>query len=200
MIVCPNCRAENMKGSLFCSECGTDLQTPAAITLGLEEDDVDNSPQSGSGERDLYSVNQTSKRDMNFDFIPPPDIAAIPSTKASSRPQAPVRDDMELIVLNTGRRIVCPDRENVILGRSDAVTGEMPDIDLTPDDAVELGVSRRHACITFRDGEIFVTDLGSTNRTFINRQLMMRGQPYPIKNGDEIRLGNAILKVIFHDI
>lgn len=194
MIVCPNCRAENMKGSLFCSECGTDLQTPAAITLGLDDDLAESPAQP----RDSYTVNQTTKREMNFDFLPPPDIAAVPSSKASARPQAPVRDDIEIVILNTGRRLLCPDRENVILGRSDAVTGEMPDIDLTPDDAVELGVSRRHACITFRDGEMFVTDLGSTNRTFINRQLIMRGQPYPVKNGDEIRLGNAILKVIFH--
>jgi pSer/pThr/pTyr-binding forkhead associated (FHA) protein len=183
-----------MKGSLFCSECGTDLQTPAAITLGLDDDLAESPAQP----RDSYTVNQTTKREMNFDFLPPPDIAAVPSSKASARPQAPVRDDIEIVILNTGRRLLCPDRENVILGRSDAVTGEMPDIDLTPDDAVELGVSRRHACITFRDGEMFVTDLGSTNRTFINRQLIMRGQPYPVKNGDEIRLGNAILKVIFH--
>lgn len=91
----------------------------------------------------------------------------------------------------------CPDRSNIIIGRSDAVSGETPDIDLTPDDALELGVSRRHACITFRDGVPFLTDLGSTNRTFINRQVLMRGQPSLLKDGDEIRMGNAIIKVLF---
>jgi pSer/pThr/pTyr-binding forkhead associated (FHA) protein len=119
----------------------------------------------------------------------PPPIPAILS--------GPIRADLRLLMLNTGRRLDCPDRSNIIIGRGDAITGEIPDIDLGSDDALELGVSRRHACITFRDGLPFVTDLGSTNRTFINRQVLMRGQPYAIKDGDEIRMGNAILKVIY---
>lgn len=195
MIVCPTCRAENMKGSLFCSECGSDLQTPAAITLGLEDDQMDALPAPA---RVSNAANYTQQKELDLNFLPAPDDFQVARPVQTARPQVQLRDDIELIVLNTGRRVSCPDRENVILGRSDAMTGEMPDIDLTPDDAIELGVSRRHACITFRDDAPFITDLGSTNRTFINRQLMMRGQPYPIKNGDEVRLGNAILKVIIH--
>ena len=108
-----------------------------------------------------------------------------------------IRDDLRLIVLTSGRVIECPDKDNVIIGRFDTVTGERPDIDLTQDNGVELGVSRRHVCINFRDNAPYLTDLGSKNYTFLNRRQMMRGQPYPLQNGDEIRLGNVILKVLY---
>ncbi len=120
-----------------------------------------------------------------------------PATTTPRRNQVPIRNNFRMIVLNSGRVLECPDQENVIIGRSDATTGDQPEIDLTPDNGLELGVSRRHACITFRDNQPYLTDLGSTNRTFINRQVMMRGQPYEIQDGDEVRLGNVIMKVIF---
>jgi pSer/pThr/pTyr-binding forkhead associated (FHA) protein len=102
-------------------------------------------------------------------------------------------------VLNTGRLVECPRYNKVIIGRSDPTIEETPDIDLTQDKAAELGVSRRHASLTFRDDQVFLTDLGSTNRTFINRKPLQREQPYEIHNGDEIRLGNIILKVILNE-
>jgi len=197
MIVCPSCRSEQMNGTLFCSECGSDLQNPASSTWGLEED----VRGSGTGAVGMHtSAFPDTYRSSYPDNVPEPLYSPIPSKPRAvsrSRTTGPIRADLKLVVLNTGRRVDCPDRANIIIGRSDAITGEMPDVDLSPDDALELGVSRRHACITFKEGMPYITDLGSTNRTFINRQVMMRGQPYPIKDGDEVRLGNAILKVIY---
>ncbi len=126
-------------------------------------------------------------------FMMPPKPPKPPVSSARSA----IRDDLRMIVLNSGRVLECPDRDNVIIGRFDPVTGERPDIDLTSDDAVELGVSRRHVCITFRDNIPYLTDLGSKNYSFLNRRQMMRGQPYPLQNGDEVRLGNVILKVLY---
>ena len=108
-----------------------------------------------------------------------------------------MRYDFQIVILNTGRLVECPDKDNVIIGRSDKITGDSADIDLAYDNALGLGVSRRHACINFREGRPYLTDLGSLNRTWLNRQIMMRGQPYQLKDSDEIRLGNAILKVVF---
>ncbi|MDZ7815051.1 MAG: FHA domain-containing protein [Planctomycetota bacterium] len=53
------------------------------------------------------------------------------------------------------------------------------------------GVSRKHAIIT-RDGKkVLITDLGSTNGTYVNTR---RIQQAHLKDGDEIYLGNTILK------
>ncbi len=204
MIICPSCRSEQMNGTLFCSECGSDLQTPAQPTFDLpptsSATQVAQPP--ASLPRPVRAPGAPVKTTM-----PPARPAAVPSGYAPPAAPAPapvvgrrggipIRANFRMIVLNSGRVLECPDQENVIIGRSDAVTGDQPDIDLTPDNALELGVSRRHACITFRDTLPYLTDLGSTNRTFINRQVLMRGQPYEIQDGDEVRLGNVIVKVI----
>jgi hypothetical protein len=199
MVICPSCRSEQMNGTLFCSECGADLQTPATPTFDLPSEP---SPHSS------YQTGPTVPRPVRApgtpirSSMPPARPASSPAYSDNSKaaptatPRRPVRGDLRMIVLNSGRVLECPDQENVIIGRSDATTGDVPDIDMTPDNALELGVSRRHACITFRDNQVFLTDLGSTNRTFLNRQVMMRGQPYEIQDGDEVRLGNVIIKVI----
>lgn len=201
MVNCPTCRSQQMNGTLFCSECGTDLQTPASPTFTL----TDNNPSPAFVQNVQTSAVATRPptNSSGAKGSPPPRPMSPPDPPAPSAPtghnrrNAPVRSNFRLIVLNTGRIIDCPYQENVIVGRSDAVTGEIPDIDLTPDNAIELGVSRRHACFTFREEQPFLTDLGATNRTFINRQVMMRGQPYEVADGDELRFGNVIVKVIF---
>lgn len=199
MIICPSCRSQQMNGALFCSECGADLQAPAAPTWGLEEDDAPVnstraalSPVSPSPVSKTNVVSSPSVVNNKPKSVPQQPPAR---RKASSEP---VRADLQVMVLNTGRIVDCPDKDNIIIGRSDAVTGDMPDIDLATDNALGLGVSRRHACITFRNDMPYLTDLGSLNRTWLNRQIMMRGQPYALKDGDEIRLGNAILKIILN--
>jgi pSer/pThr/pTyr-binding forkhead associated (FHA) protein len=258
MFICPSCRAEQIKGTLFCSECGADLEAPAVPTFSLNEADAPPlappPPVSPWQNRDLapdgdYNAapiapsrpaaynpnynpapaNNTSPYgfppDEDYDSLPPSSYNPPPYIPPSPAPKPPVpaynpnpggftmppkppkppipaarsaiRDDLRMIVLNTGRVLEFPDRDTVIIGRYDAVTGEKPDIDLTPDNGVELGVSRRHVCITFRDGAPYLTDLGAKNYTFLNRRQMSKGQPYPLQNGDEVRLGNVILKVLY---
>ena len=199
MVICPGCRSEQMNGTLFCGDCGADLQTPAAPTFDLAQQ-IANAP--------LPPVNltpRTSQPNPSKSTMPParPIVAAdnmpVPSKSVASskRAQSSSKRGFRMLILNSGRVVDCPDQENVIIGRSDKMLGEFPDVDLNPDNGLELGVSRRHACITFRDDQVYMTDLGSTNRTFLNRQAMMKGQPYEIHDGDEVRLGNVIMKIMY---
>ncbi len=54
-------------------------------------------------------------------------------------------------------------------------------------------VSRRHASVAFRKHRFEVSDLGSTNGTFVNGR-RIRG-PTPIEVGDELRIGDATFVV-----
>ena len=57
-------------------------------------------------------------------------------------------------------------------------------------------ISRAH-CKIVRQGEQFViVDLASVNGTYVNGPRIQAGQPYPIKNGDLIRLANSEFQVI----
>ena len=84
--------------------------------------------------------------------------------------------------------------DNVSIGRKD-VTGENPDIDLNPINAIEFGVSRIHACVVAIEGSYFIKDMGSTNGTFVNHQQLNPYQMYPIRSGDKLRLGNLFVSV-----
>jgi diguanylate cyclase (GGDEF)-like protein len=58
-------------------------------------------------------------------------------------------------------------------------------------------ISRRHARIVRRAGEVFVEDLGSTNGTFVNGQQV---DAQSLKDGDKIQVGTTtILKFSYHD-
>ncbi len=57
-----------------------------------------------------------------------------------------------------------------------------------------LTVSRNHARIEQRNQELLLTDLGSSNGTFVNRQLII--VPTPIDHGDIIHLGTTELRLI----
>ena len=62
-------------------------------------------------------------------------------------------------------------------------------------DAQEFGISRRHAAISYRDGEYMLQDLGSVNRTKLNGKTLKPEQKYQIYDDDEIMLGT--LRLIF---
>jgi diguanylate cyclase (GGDEF)-like protein len=58
-------------------------------------------------------------------------------------------------------------------------------------------ISRRHARIVRRNGEVLVQDLGSTNGTFVNGQQV---EAQLLKDGDKIQVGTTtILKFSYHD-
>jgi pSer/pThr/pTyr-binding forkhead associated (FHA) protein len=94
---------------------------------------------------------------------------------------------------SAGKQFLLSSAESQI-GRWDADGGVFPDVDLDTDDP-EAKVSRRHARVTFRDGQYFLEDLGSTNGTFVNRgKRLSPGTRQSLKDGDEIIVGKTFLR------
>jgi len=81
------------------------------------------------------------------------------------------------------------DRNEWLVGRSDPVRGIFPDVDLDPHGGNESGVSRRHARLVVQEGRRFISDMNSTNFTFLNGEKLQPGRLYPLKNEDKIRFG-----------
>lgn len=88
----------------------------------------------------------------------------------------------------------------LIIGRIDPSTGERPDVDLNDLNALEKGVSRRHAIISLRDGALHLIDQGSPNGTFLNGQRLVAYQSRILRDGDDIRLGHLVLRVTYFDV
>lgn len=74
-----------------------------------------------------------------------------------------------------------------MIGRSD-------DVDLTISDT---SISRRHAMLVNRVEGFFVSDLGSTNGTFVNKELVNSARR--VKEGDKVTLGAVTFKFTFQD-
>jgi pSer/pThr/pTyr-binding forkhead associated (FHA) protein len=84
-----------------------------------------------------------------------------------------------------------------VLGRADEVSGTSPDLDLTPYNALEKGVSRIHAAIRRGEDTLTLVDLGSVNGTHLNGQRLVPNQPRVLRDGDEIRLGRLVVHIYF---
>jgi hypothetical protein len=84
------------------------------------------------------------------------------------------------------RQTVTLPAPQVRIGRRSSSKGTAPDLDLTEDP----GVSHNHALLTLTiDGEWLVSDLGSTNGTYLNEELLEG--PQPLHPGDRIRIGDS---------
>lgn len=84
----------------------------------------------------------------------------------------------------------------VTIGRIDPHRGIRPDIDLSTYDPAAR-ISRRHARITVRGNQFFVEDLGSSNGTLVNGSKRLKPmEPYPLTNGDVIKIGDTTLKFV----
>lgn len=112
---------------------------------------------------------------------------------------APIIDSGEHVLLIQLRglteRLSFEEGTSVVLGRIDVTSPDMTRFDLTRYGGHERGVSREHAVIIYEGAKFTLTDLNSANGTFINRERMTPNVRYPIKDGDEITLGNLSFTV-----
>ncbi|NDJ87517.1 MAG: FHA domain-containing protein [Chloroflexi bacterium] len=88
-------------------------------------------------------------------------------------------------------------QEQLVLGRSDPETGVTADVDLSPYNAIEKGVSRRHATIISVEDMVYVQDLGSRNGMQLNDIPLDAKELYPLHDGDMLLLGNLQVTVWF---
>lgn len=87
--------------------------------------------------------------------------------------------------------------EETTIGRSDPVTGIMPDIDLTSVDG-HRSVSRRHAkLVRHSDGWGVLEEVGTVNGTFVNDERIPTGVTVPVHHGDRLRIGLINMRVVF---
>jgi hypothetical protein len=92
----------------------------------------------------------------------------------------------ELIVQHTGQ-VFALTEDAIRIGR-----GENNSVVLSDPE-----VSAQHAAITKQEGSYYIEDLGSTNGTYVNEQLVT--EPQLLRHGDVIRVGNTVFDIRFGD-
>ena len=70
-------------------------------------------------------------------------------------------------------------------------------LDLSEIDGYNMGVSRRHLMIRNIENGYEITDLASTNGTWMNEERLVPNKPYLLMNGAQVRLGRLRLLVTY---
>jgi hypothetical protein len=169
-IVCPNCQTENSPSEQFCNKCGLWIQDVETSKTIFEK---------------TGNVLRANIRQILHDLDKPEHP---PDLKDGQVGLAIAGDESVLVIDFTGP---------IILGRDTGQTAfEHPIIDFNDYRGYKMGVSRKHALISSRGGIFTLTDLGSSNGTFLNGQQIQPNTPIPITNGDHIALGK--LEMFFY--
>lgn len=165
MIKCPSCGKSHPENTLFCDECG------------------------------VYMLAEGQKRTSSLDTE---DVVWMETDLESggAAQSADVRPVMlRAIIQDTGRQIELSVDKELNIGRLDATSATFPEIDLTADQGLEKGVSRRHAKISRKGSGLFIEDLGSVNGTYLNGRRLTPYLPHVLNDNDEIRLSKLVMRI-----
>jgi DNA-binding response OmpR family regulator/pSer/pThr/pTyr-binding forkhead associated (FHA) protein len=88
-------------------------------------------------------------------------------------------------------------RQPMTLGRQANNPNSKTHLDLSRFDAVDLGVSRVHATLSFNVDKFYIEDNSSVNGTYLNGEPIKANTPVELKNADEIRLGQLRMYIYF---
>jgi hypothetical protein len=169
MLICPNCRHQEVIGAIFCSECGTQLGS-------------DNTEVTQSLKRESTALANEQKK----------------HTVSSSTPPLFLDTAVSLYIMDSGQMIPLDGQSEFTLGRNAEGQSVISDIDLTPFRGYEQGVSRLHTSIRIDNDRVSATDLGSANGTRINGQKIPSYRPHPLNHGDIITLGKLKIQILIH--
>ena len=124
-------------------------------------------------------------------------VAAKPQKTGRSR-QAGQSRTIGVYIRKAMPTITLTPEQAITLGRATGAEERHPDVDLTDYKAWVDGVSRLHAALRLEDDMVQVTDLESTNGTFLNSQLVSASQWHIVRDGDELRLGMLVMTLHFN--
>lgn len=194
-MICPNkiCKAEIPEDSIYCDQCGTHLMfciKCGAPSLGKF------CPKDGG--RLEYRQLEEESESLNPEKIDTPETPEIP--KQSPVPPSP-EPKIEEEPVPFGGTVVIPApfaapeltmdasdgtsliiNRNVLLGRAAG--------DFVPQLGHYSVISSRHAQITLENGVFSITDMNSTNKTYLNEEMLQPGKAYELKDNDIVTLAN----------
>lgn len=98
-----------------------------------------------------------------------------------------------LFIATSGVALSIPLADEVVVGRTDPMLPQPPDVDLQPYGGGSAGVSRHHARFLRRPEGWFLEDLQSTNGTYLNEVRLLPHRPVRLNSGDLVRFGQLTL-------
>jgi FHA domain len=183
---CPNCSGVKDGFSIFCEDCGYDFVTGIVpVNRNSPGTTSQTTPASSLAPGALSSLAQTTA-------VVTHQAGTWMIVVATDRAQFDrVGDATVVFPVGVPDRVVELTADRASIGRKSTSRNIHPDVDLSaaPED---VAVSRQHAeIVRATDGTFTVTDLGSSNGTFLNGSAaaMSPNTPMPLANGDSVSVG-----------
>lgn len=175
-IFCPACKMKNEVRAIVCSFCNTPLNEDRQNTKILQNVQEVTGTLPDTFDDILSAPPPSKERFMNFE-IPAKGIV--------------------LINLEDGQPVAMQEEKEFILGRASAeIETQEPLVDLASL-SMDYGISRVHALIRQMDDGYQITDLGSSNGTWLENDRLIPKIPYDLESGDRVRIGRLNILVFY---
>lgn len=190
--VCPSCGEHNRPTSLECRKCETDLTGVRVVDSQTEQREIQQIDNENTGVTNLENTSVSLVRvceECGAENVPQArkckqcgedisDILPISSSQAFEKPVA-----FKLTTVD-GEYSAVMDKSLSIVGR---------EADLKEYLGSKIFVSRQHVEFTIVAGKIFVRNLSSTNKTFVNNVEISNDSPTALNFGDEVGIGGKVI-------
>lgn len=190
--VCPSCGEHNRPTSLECRKCETDLTGVRVVDSEIEQRKAENAAFENAST-------------MCQDATASPLVRVCEECGAENAPQArkckKCGEDISDILPSSS---TCTQEKSfayklttidgsyrTVIDKPVSIVGREADLK----DYLEhkMYVSRQHAEFTIVAGKVFVKNLSSTNKTFVNNMEISNDEPTALNFGDEIGLGGKVI-------
>jgi len=111
-------------------------------------------------------------------------------------PLPPETGKIKLFIMGVSEHLDFEVTPVVTLGRFDPNMKTRDQLDLNDYGGVDKGVSRLHCQLEYEDDQIIVTDLGSTNGTFVAGKRLEPHKPHKMERGTEFVVGRLPIQVV----
>jgi hypothetical protein len=128
-----------------------------------------------------------------------PMLRRVMSNRKSQNGTARLGEGREVLLVIRGmvERVIMVEGKTYKLGRFEIGTRKDEEIDLSPYGALDRGVSRIHAELSLVGDKIYITDLMSTNGTYLAGQRLKPNEAMLLRKGDELHIGRLPIQVLF---
>ena len=167
---CPVCKYKNGRDAIVCIHCGASLDYHRSDSMSTTRN------------ADISGVVPEGITDT------PIDNALIPE------------DGIAIYVAGTSKPVYLIFKDELIFGRKaeEPFGGDL--LDLTSLGGYQMGISRRHAVLRKLEKSYELTDLGSTNGSWLNNERLTPFKPYPLVSGSQLRFGRMRLLILYHSV
>jgi ribosomal protein L40E len=185
--ICPCCGEKNQPAAMECQKCGADLISVRVIDAATEQRQLEKAERLSepkSRQHDSPALVKTCE----CGAINPPQARKCQVCREDISDISPKLQESSVGCflfesLDSDYRYLL-EEPLVIVGREAEMSDYLANRDF---------VSRRHAKVTVVGPDVYIENLSSTNRTFVNNELLEGNEPTKVAVNDEIGLGGKVI-------